>query len=293
MITALTLAGATLAATATLLTPTSPSPSPVDGTEATRAYWTPERMREAASTSPLDGLRAPAAPRPPDGVPWIRSTAPVAHIGRLFMVLPGGQKATCTAAVVYAKNRDVISTAGHCVHLKAVGGAMKSLLFVPGYANGQKPYGSYPARSVGVADAWKNSEDHKADFAFVTLARDEKGRHVQDVVGARRAIFGHGPAGPRTALGYPYVKPYDGESLQYCESRATPVKDDRLLGGSQLRPCRMTNGASGGPWYARTANGEDIQVAVTSSRPRGEAEVAWGAVLDATAKGLYNTQSRL
>ena len=140
---------------------------------------------------------------------------------------------------------------------------------------------------------WTDAEDHKADFAFVTLARDEQGRHVQDVVGARRAVFGHGPAGPRTALGYPFVKPYDGESLQYCEAKATGLTDPRLLGGSRLKPCRMTNGASGGPWYARTGDGEDIQVAVTSSRPRDEPDVAWGAVFDATAKGLHKTQSRL
>jgi V8-like Glu-specific endopeptidase len=283
---------ATISPATSLAVPLSAVPVsavPVSDAESVRAYWTPERMREAAATSPLGG--GPPPPARPDGIAWTRSTAPVAHIGRLFMVLPGGQKATCTAAVVYAKNRDVVATAGHCVHLDAVGGAMKSLLFVPGYVDGRKPYGSYPARSVGVAEAWTKNEDRRADYAFVALARDEQGRHVQDVVGARRAIFGRGPAGPRTALGYPYAKPYDGETLQYCEARATRVSDERLRGGSELKPCRMTNGASGGPWYARTADGEEIQVAVTSARPKGEADVAWGAVLDAGAKALHKSQS--
>lgn len=56
----------------------------------------------------------------------------------------------------------------------------------------------------------------------------------------------------------------------------------------------MTNGASGGPWYARTPQGEDVQVGVTSSRPKDEAfqDAAWGAMFDATARELFQAQER-
>ncbi|GAA3492370.1 hypothetical protein [Streptomyces cremeus] len=283
----------TIAALAATLAPVS-SPTPTgEDAGAVRSYWTADRMREAVAAT---GARDRALDdEPPAGVPWPGDAAGVAHVGRLFMVLPGGQKATCTAAVVTAANRDVVATAGHCVHLKAAGGAMKSLLFVPGYDDGATPYGSYPARSVAVAPAWTEREDHAADFAFVALDTDDRGRHVQDVTGSRRAVFGAEPGGRRTALGYPFLAPYDGRTLQYCAGDATPVEDGRLAGGSQLKPCRMTNGASGGPWYARQPGGEDVQVAVTSSRPRGEEfkDVAWGAVFDRTAEALHAAQAAL
>ncbi|MCX5204476.1 hypothetical protein OG897_23850 [Streptomyces sp. NBC_00237] len=283
---------------ATLASASSSAPMGEDA-DSVRAYWTADRMREAVAATEARDAGAPGGRAlgdgPPAGVPWPGDPDAVAHIGRLFMVLPGGQKATCTAAVVTAANRDVVSTAGHCVHLEAVGGAMKSLLFVPGYDDGNAPHGSYPARSVGVSPAWTEHEDHTADFAFVALGTDDRGRHVQDVVGSSRAVFDAKPGGARAALGYPFMPPYDGKALQYCAGNATPVKDDRLVGGSQLKPCRMTNGASGGPWYAPLPDGEDVQVAVTSSRPRGDGfqDVVWGAVFNKTAKALFTTQGAL
>ncbi|MEU8893443.1 hypothetical protein [Streptomyces sp. NPDC048442] len=301
MITALSVTVAALVATLapTAQTPASvSSPAPIgEDAESVRAYWTADRMREAvAATGTRDRAAGEArGDEPPGGVPWKGDPRDVAHIGRLFMVLPGGQKATCTAAVVTAANRDVISTAGHCVHLKAVGGAMKSLLFVPGYDDGKAPHGSYPSRSVGVSPAWTAREDHAADFAFVTLGTDDRGRHVQDVAGSVRAAFDARPGGARAALGYPFLPPYDGKALQYCEGNATPVKDDRLAGGSELRPCRMTNGASGGPWYARTARGGIVQVAVTSARPKSAdfKDAAWGAMFNKAAEALFKAQEAL
>ena len=87
------------------------------------------------------------------------------------------------------------------------------------------------------------------------------------MTGARKASFAP-VAGEKTALGYPFLKPYDGETLQYCSGPTTPVTDDRLVGGEQLKPCRMTNGASGGPWYARTPMGEDVRSASPARAPR-------------------------
>ncbi|MFC7305172.1 trypsin-like serine peptidase [Streptomyces monticola] len=288
MISILSVVAAALAAT-TL----TPAGTPVEsGADDIRAYWTSERIRAAVAAG------SPAADEPPDGVKWGFGPDSVRNVGRLFMTLPPDKtgkerEATCTAAVVESANRSVVATAGHCVHLKEVGGWMKRLLFVPAYDNGKKPYGSYTAESVGIAPAWSEAEDHKADFAFVTLGKDEKGRTVQDVTGARKPHFGPVP-GPKSALGYPFVKPYDGETLQHCTGPTSAVTDARLAGGEQLKPCRMTNGASGGPWYARTAFQEDVQVGVTSSRPKEEQfkDVAWGAMFDGAARELHAAQER-
>ncbi|MER5883420.1 hypothetical protein ABT160_06290 [Streptomyces sp. NPDC001941] len=251
---------------------------------AVRAYWTPRRMREAVEES-----GGPLFEGTPDGRPWRGDPGAVRGIGRLFMVLPDDRKATCTAAVVSAPSKDVVATAGHCVHLKAVGGFMKALMFVPGFEDGRAPYGQYPATAVGIAPEWAAREDHGADYAFLGLAGDERGRHVQDVVGGRPAAFGPVP-GPKTALGYPFAPPYDGRTLQFCAGATTAVADPRMPGGEQLRPCRMTNGASGGPWYAQTASGATVQAGVTSSRPgtADYADAAWGAMFDGRARRLYD-----
>ncbi|MEU7584587.1 trypsin-like serine protease [Streptomyces sp. NPDC041068] len=279
MISALSVVAAALVAATTATTPAGATQDEI------RAYWTPEAMAEAVAAS--------EDPHP-DGVSWTYGTESVRNVGRLFMEIPDGKKATCTAAVVEAANRSVITTAAHCVHLKAVGGWMKKLLFVPAYDKGASPYGSYVAKSVAIAPAWSAREDHKADFAFVTLGPDEQGRSVQNVTGGRPASFAPVP-GEKTALGYPFVKPYDGETLQYCSGPTTPVNDQRLVGGEQLKPCRMTNGASGGPWYARTAEGKDVQVGVTSARPKepGLENVAWGAMFDETARELHRHAEQL
>ncbi len=304
MISILSVVATALAATT--LTPSAPAAHVPDATDAAvRAYWTPDRMRAAATQAPegqAPEARAPEARAPedgaPDGVPWTLGAEPVRNVGKLFLTIRPAQEggadrdASCTAAVVKSANRSVIVTAAHCVYLKAAGGWMKRMLFVPGYDKGQKPYGSYAAKSGGVTEGWQSVEDHEDDFAFLYLGPDEKGRRVEDVTGARRVVF-EPVAGEKTALGYPVDKPYDGESLQYCSGPATVLTDERLKGGEQL-PCRMTHGASGGPWYARTPQGEDVQVAVTSSRPKDPAfeRSAWGAVFTGKARELFAQEEK-
>jgi hypothetical protein len=265
-------------------------------------YWTPRRLRAAVAADGPRPLDPPAAPPAVDSKPFAGPPRAVRHVGRLFMTLPDGRGATCTAAVVKSANRDLLATAAHCVHLPSTGEFMARLLFVPGYRDGAAPYGKFAARSAGIAPAWAERGDHRADFAFVALGADRRGRHVQDVVGGRRAGFTLTPAGdrqtgPRTVLGYPYVPPFDGELLRTCSGRSTPVTDERLLGGEQLKPCRMTGGSSGGPWYGgfAPATGAGVQLAVTSSRPRGAEfkQVAWGAVFDAAARRVFRSQQRL
>src|SRR5262245_34847323 len=87
-----------------------------------RAYWTPERMRDAV---PLDGPEAgrvagdslaQAAAQPPDQEidPSLDVTYPYRIHGRLFLTF-GASNASCSGTVVTSRSRDVILTAGHCV----------------------------------------------------------------------------------------------------------------------------------------------------------------------------------
>lgn len=269
----------------------APPPALLSGNpDGTRAFWTAERMR-AADT-------AVAQPGPASGTPWRGSADKVSHIGRLFMLSPSGKIGTCSAAVVDAPDRNVLATAAHCVFNHDEGGWMERVLFVPGYRDGAAPYGAYPVESAAVAPEWTVRHAHDADYTFLTTHDDGAGHRVQDVTGGPKPVFRHAKGG-RSIFGYPVEKPYDGARLQYCTGRPTPVKDALLPGGEEVSPCRLTQGASGGPWYDPRGR----QTGVSSGRPVVEdaartgvvlddgADVLWSAVFDKRAKGLYEDQA--
>src|SRR5262249_55676865 len=120
---AVTLAAATLAAALPVAAAASPPPaadpapaaapptglseSPAD----TRAFW-PRARRHAAEEATAEQ----AVPGPAGGVPWKGSAKEVRHIGRLFVLAPGGELGTCTAAVVDAPGGNLIATAAHCLY---------------------------------------------------------------------------------------------------------------------------------------------------------------------------------
>lgn len=263
---------------------------PTDKSAPTVAYWTPERMRAAAGAADTRGGPGPDRNQgsdPVDGTAWTGSVEQVRHIGRLFMLEPGGTPASCTAAVVDSPAGDVIATAAHCVHERAAGGWMRRIVFVPGYRDASAPYGVYAVTSVSAGHGWLNREDPAADFAFLSVAPDSTGQAVQARVGARPAVF-QPAAGDKSAFGYPAVGPYDGERLQYCKGGTRIVRDVLLSGGEELR-CRMTGGASGGPWY----DSLDRQGGVTSGRPDEPRYqgLVWAAVFNDQARKLYEREA--
>ncbi|MFC7220976.1 trypsin-like serine peptidase [Streptomyces polyrhachis] len=263
-------------------------PLPRAGTPAaTAAYWTSQRMRAAAgvNSGPSYASRRQV---PVDGVEWTAGGETVRHIGRLFMRTATGDLASCTAATVSAPTGDMIATAAHCVHDRRSGGWMDKLAFVPAYRDGQAPYGVHAVVSGSIADAWRDREDNRADYAFLRAApRPGVNTTLHAQVGAREAVFER-VAGEKRAFGYPAVGPFDGERLQYCHGPARVVYESLLYGGEELA-CRMTDGASGGPWYDTAHR----QTGVSSGRPADPryAGVTWAAVFDARAKALYDNEA--
>ncbi|AEW96249.1 MULTISPECIES: trypsin-like serine peptidase [Streptomycetaceae] len=241
-----------------------------------------------------------AAPPPPaSGAQWPGRPEAVRAVGRLFVHfprLPAGQTAACSATVVDAASRDLISTAAHCLYRSEYGGAADWAEFVPGYRHGARPYGTYRLRRAFTDRAWRRREDADHDVAFAALARDPvTGRHVQDVVGAFPVAFG-AVDGPVTALGFPAAPPYDGETLRYCAHRA--AADPAAGRGATLPHCGFTEGASGGPWIRGldTATGGGVQVGVdadgwTDGRGPGPAAV-YSSVFGAEARALYERARR-
>ncbi|MBN9744482.1 hypothetical protein DMP23_25965 [Amycolatopsis sp. A1MSW2902] len=230
--------------------------------QAVVAYWTPQRL--AALTEPSSQNPPKSGP---DGAPWPDPLPKT--IGRMFYT-DHGEDASCTATVVRSKNRSTIVTAGHCVNNTDLLGEHNAwnahVMFVPGYHDGQTPYGKFAAR-IGVVDrTWLANDQQNAqkfdtyDQAFAVLGPNEAGQLVQDAVGGAQQIGFDRPGGAKvTQFGYPRaasdparegLPEYTGARLAYCTGTArhwtgTPTYPDSpdLWGAA----CVMGGGSSGGP----------------------------------------------
>ena len=238
--------------------------------QAVLAYWTPDRIK--ALIVPSTVHNPPKAG--PDGAPW---TTPNGTIGRLFFT-DHGEDASCTATVVQSANRSTVVTAGHCVNNTDLLGDNNAwnanVLFIPGYHDGQAPYGKFVGR-LGVADAtWlQNDQINSAKFdaydqAFVVLNPNQQGKRVQDAVGgAQRIGFDRPGDTVEFQFGYPRatsdparenLPEYTGEELAYCHGVAKeyPGTPDFPSSPNQWGPaCTMGGGSSGGPRISDFAHG--------------------------------------
>ncbi|MER7246488.1 hypothetical protein [Kribbella sp. NPDC000426] len=255
----LLVTGATVApAAADVIEPTTavrapalPSKAPAGALDAT-GYWTAEKLRNAipadlpASASPAkqgsstsSGIASdPVAPKghklANDAVP---STA-----GKLFFT-DNGLNYVCSASTINNSYKNLIITAGHCVHSGAGGAWHSNIVFAPAYYNGQSGYGLWNWSQARTFNSWINSSDFTHDQAFVTL-QQRNGSNLIDAVGGNGLVWGNGQNQPGTRIwGWPAEPPYNGEVPYYCDG------DTYAWGGSDAAlTCSMNGGASGGPW---------------------------------------------
>jgi V8-like Glu-specific endopeptidase len=230
-------------------------------------YWTPERI--AALTQPSSDNPPMSGP---DGAPWTRRNALPPTVGRLFFT-DHGEDDSCTATVVDSANGSTVVTAGHCVNNTDLLGEddqwAANEMFVPGYHDGEAPYGKFVGR-IGVAastwlqnDAQNSRRFDRYDQAFLVLNTDAQGRRLQDVVGAAQTIGFDQPGGQLVyQFGYPRaasdparsgLPEYTGERLAYCtgQTRQYPgTTDFPEPKGQWGTACVMGGGSSGGPRMA-------------------------------------------
>jgi hypothetical protein len=244
-------------------------------------YWTKERMARAR---PADRLLGTARERPDapsratrrprrisaaalptksvvpakvrgGGYDWDGpEEAPVTErTGKVFFT-SNGIDYVCSGAAVTSKNRDVVWTAGHCVHSGDPHvGFHSNWVFVPGRHDGVSPYGVWTARLLSTTTRWAREGDLANDLgAAVTNPGGTSGLHLVDHVGGLGIGF-HQPRSQLVyAFGFPAEAPYDGEHLIYCRGTAYDDPYDRvgLDPPTQGMDCDMGNGASGGPWLS-------------------------------------------
>jgi V8-like Glu-specific endopeptidase len=217
-----------------------------------RAYWTPERMR---NTPPLQawGRSNPLA---------LASFAPVADAtvapysvnGRIF-VRQGRSKGYCSGTAINSPTRQLVLTAGHCVNTgprgrRGTSAWSRYMEFVPAYADGVAPFGSFVALRAGVyaLKPWVGEGNPNFDMGVAIVGPNTAGVNVADAVGggatiamdlAREQLF--------QTFGYPGKV----RRLQECDSPATG--EDKLTrqipGPPTVRiRCHWQPGASGGGW---------------------------------------------
>ena len=287
---------------------------PAERAAAVRSYWTPYRMRAARSAALVVG-RSGALRRP-----WASTSAPptaagVRHgrtafdasaentafpgrvHGKVFLTVTGGSDPGdffCSATVVGSRSHTLVWTAGHCVHDATLGGGFASnWTFVPGYRDGERPFGTWPAGQLFTTRAWGEQGNPRQDLGAALLVRDPEGRGIEDVVGARGIGFDRRRPGLLAAFGYPaepslFHLEFDGERLYGCSSAVTG-RDNPPGAGPPTRQieCDMTGGASGGGWVTR----DGAIDGVTSYGYAGDLTHLYGPFLGEEARELYQRAS--
>lgn len=240
-------------------------------------FWTRHRLIGA---SPLRGPGFRQTPAP--------AQAPQAHqallgsrVGALFLV-EGNTNHFCTASVVDSPGRDLLVTAAHCINSGKGGSYRPDVVFIPGYRDGETPFGIWTVRQLLVAPQWADATDPDFDVGFVVL-NSLNGKNIEDVLGANRL-------GRDTS--YRYLVRVTG----YPDSGAAPVTCLNYTSeqsASQLRfECGgYTGGTSGSPWMTNfdpaTRIGTIVGVLGGYQQGGDTPAISYSAVLGPAIQQLY------
>ncbi len=287
--------------------------------DAAQRYWTVDRMADALPVTPAGapipdhpngtgraatGLLSTSAgdeARLVGATRWTAASPVTDVVGKVFFTR-AGRPYVCSAASVGAGAVGVVVTAGHCTF--QAGRPVENFVFVPGYAAGVRPHGTWPAQTLLTTEAWRTAAPGTpaalaGDVGFAVLAPQD-GRSLGEVVGALDIAFApvEDPAGSGdpvrpgaaevTVLGYPAGGgEQDGEHLTWCAGptdRDTTTTRDRSIG------CAMSGGSSGGPWITdldpRTGSG--TVTSVVSFAYEGDTSTLFGPVLGPGARAAYD-----
>ncbi len=270
------------------------------------SYWTPARMQQAR---PLEaphlgqaGLaRSSGAPSAsagagdPGAALSARSdfavvadpTAPgFRQNGVIFFVVPGEGPARCSGTAVDAPNRSVVITAGHCVH-ELGRWYDRDWIFVPGYHDGERPFGVFAAKWIGATAPWAGEGSENADVGAAVVGRNERDQRLGAAVGGDRIAFGLPPSQVFDVHGYPVAPPFDGATQRVCAGTPFLGHDvESFLWRGPLNlglTCDVTGGASGGGW---TIDG-DVLNGVTDYGYGDDLTTDFGSYFGGAVRALY------
>jgi V8-like Glu-specific endopeptidase len=198
----------------------------------------------------------------------LQKVFPYRTVGIVFMHQAGLDYA-CSGSSVQSAPRQVVFTAGHCLH-DGDGHASSHVIFVPAYRNGSVPYGAFAATRTFVMDAWKNGGNDAFDEGAFSVGRNSKHRTLQGQVGALGFAWDQSRIQHWDLMGYPADYPFSGEKTVICEASHAfddaPVfqNGDPATGYDTMGVgCDMTSGSSGGPWILSLGHGNYLNGVVS------------------------------
>ncbi|QJP49653.1 serine protease [Xylella fastidiosa subsp. multiplex] len=218
---------------------------------ATLNYWTDERIEKTLAQNQAqnlgfnDDLMYEPNRVDPAGDTEMMST------GWLFYKL-NGHDSFCTANAVKSATKSVIATAAHCSKVPATKAGrdhIEHLVFLAHFRNGVWA-GRFPVRNIFTVAGWDAREEGGFDFAFLTVAHNEHGSRVGDLVMESPIRFS-----PPPLLGNFYMYGYPGDiqggQVLYKCSTDHPLEHPKPPPGPTLRigfRCKnFSGGTSGGP----------------------------------------------
>lgn len=322
---------ALLAATG-LLSATSAAAAPAHrlAESGARAFWTPERMRQApdlgvlrpASPAQLDApalgdLAEPTAagpahidpatsrpPRPPAGAsrrptapPFITGQVPPATMTTYPYSANGRLFGVLRGGRTYSCSATVVNSASRSVALTAGHclfdpdlGWARQIAFVPAYLDGARPFGAWSATYVVTTRGWSRGNFH-GDYGAIKLS-SPSGR-IGDVVGEEGLAWNASREQLFQAIGYPFNR--GGTELMWnCISTSAGTDPfDRSRG----RPdtgigCDMGGGSSGGGWTIRDAGGASYVNGVTSYSYKSLRNILFSPYLTGKVAKVVNQADR-
>lgn len=259
---------------------------------AVKSYWTAERLNNArpaerrlAGKPPGgngNGKGKPSKAGAATQIPPPYTTAPTRTNGKVFFS-DGGLNYVCSGTALLSGNRSTVWTAGHCVH-DGEGGFHTNWAFVPAYADGSRPYGTWTARTLLTTSGWASSSDFSYDLGAAVVA-PSGGSSLTDVVGGRNIAFNTARNQQYAAHGYPAGAPFNGQRLWVCNS---PLRynDTSANPPTMGIDCDMTGGSSGGGWIV----GSSVH-SVNSYGYGSLPDVMFGPYQGSVAQSLYTQAS--
>ena len=210
------------------------------------SYWTESRLLAADPSRGLD---------------YRTNQDKAAHLARLSLRVgalfehDANGNHFCTASVVASLGRDLLITAAHCIYGGKSGGYRQDIVFIPGYRDGQEPYGVWTPARLLVAPQWENSSDPDYDVGFVVLKPDD-GKNVEDVLGANQLGIDSGYQNLVRVTGYPSSQ----DAPVTCVNRTSEQSESQL----RFECDGFAGGTSGSPWVThfdpRTLTGTIVGV---------------------------------
>ncbi len=253
-------------------------------------------LRRGIATAGIEPVRAePAAAKLKRREVADPSAPNVRAHGKVFFTTRRGGTArdwVCSGTAVNSRNRSVVWTAGHCVFDRRSGtGFVSNWTFVPGYHEGEAPFGRWPARRLATTRQWRRKANLGFDLGAAVVRRNADRRRLQGVVGARGIAFNQRARQQYAAFGYPQVElptepgVFTGEREFRCASklRGRDATPGRAPAAMRLR-CDMTAGSSGGGWVAKRT-----VLSVTSYLRNHDPGFLYGPYMANAAKRLYQS----